>query len=356
MRTTPILLATLLLAAACQTDKAPVPAARTTASSTSIVATVPTIASGAAKPGPPKSAPWSADVEGRRFTLKKSRAKFNYRGDLSISLEAEHTTADGKTRTIDVGATLLPGPGGSFYAGRTIGVALGFSGEPKLKDSFSLRSGATRLSLQPFALKAGTRIRGTLEFDARSSRIQAGTTKYRYRAAGTFDIPLEGKIPSGGKYPSKLSNKWVQGTVAGKPFIGKSATALVFHGFGNDKEVKEITVWEEADVPCLSKKRRRGIEFDSRVSPGGLRANGDPHPVPYADVHHAEGKVQEVSLQLVNAWIEIDRVGARAGDRIVGRVYLKSRPFEDGKNDDVVEVSGRFDAKVCVVGNPGIRR
>jgi hypothetical protein len=200
-------------------------------------------------------APLSVELEGKKYEFKYGHAKPN-NDNIDVTLSTEKLPCD-KWKVSDDGFTLEfhigPGTDGKFFADQKVGTQLYWNSPTrKFKRSFAYGY-ETGLTLSPFKLESGEKVKGTLEFDASYNDFSDPTKKFAYKGAGKFEIDL---CSSNNDYktlkalPAAKSDD-VAGTWGTDKFQAKVAYAYVSKdAYSKEQYLREIYFFENDKVAC----------------------------------------------------------------------------------------------------------
>jgi hypothetical protein len=161
----------------------------------------------------------------------------------------------------------------------------------------------------------------------------------------------------GGEVPPEPPTRGpVRGTVAGRPFLARSALALVWHDTTSASDsIHTIEFYPEAGVTC-AKRKAESESIDVSAFGGGSSVAweiGITEPANLA--HDLRTLVGGRSVGFKSAdlgkhsWVTFDELGFKAGDVVSGSVVMLARLAEPPEKQ--VAVGGKFEATVCAMGS-----
>lgn len=301
-------------------------------------------------------------TEGETPVFKYGRAQLGW-GGLHVTLSTEKigcawTTPGDEAYQLDF--QLAPGPGGAYYAGHPIGVAVNWtSTRLKLKASHA-GPHQTKLVLDaPLVAKDGEHVKGTLalEQSAKVSRPDGTRVTYEYRARGAFDVVicpagyggLSGLDPLG----KVAATTPVTGTFASIAFTAKSSLAIVQKDWASGLPYLEsIELYETEDPSCADRWK---LSSTAHLTVRAIGGSGTIFPMLDQQPMEPTFTVPKVAGGLGypkwfgggqrRGWIKLDALDLTSGGKIVGELLAESSP--GSKADETGKMSGRFTAKVC---------
>jgi hypothetical protein len=316
-------------------------------------------AKGSAKAG----GPLTAKLEGEEVVFKYGRTSGF--GSLRVELSNEKLKCRGGTPSDDaytLSFELPSGPGGTFYAGYPIGVPVMYNHQRiKLKSSF-VRPQFVKLQLDPFKLKEGEHLKGSLSFDHKYVETKGDDKKdWKYSAAGDFDIEIcedrfndykKANVPLAADAPEGD----VGGTFAGEKFKAKTVLAIVMKDFSSKKYyVDAIEFYGVDGVDCQNhwtEGRKASYFYLTDIGGGSetTKFEGTKQPAqPWFAMPKGKGTAPTLkSFGYTGgrrAWVKLDNLDFEKGSKIKGTVFAESAP--DAKAEDKGTIGGSFEAKVC---------
>lgn len=262
---------------------------------------------------------------------------------------------------------LSAGPDGKFFAGYPVGVPISFNHQRiKLKSSY-VRPQFVNLKLDPFDLKEGEHIKGSLSFDHKWTETKGDDKKdWKYTADGKFDVEIcEDPFGSYKRVKVPLAADAPEGDVAGKfggePFKAKSALAIVLKDYSTKKEyVDAIEFYSVDDIDCANhwtEGRKAAYFYVSDIGGTGETTKFEGTKQPAQPWYAApKGKGTTPSLKSFGysggkrAWVKLDNIDYKKGATIKGSVFAESAPDPSAKPEDMGKIGGTFSAKVCNSG------
>ena len=309
-----------------------------------------------------------ANIEGRSLQLRYGKA-YATSDTLHVVLSTEKTSctfafAPGTEEAYRIRFELTPGPGGRFYAGTPIGVGLSFESRRSRLAITAADPYLATVIVEPFALRAGSHVRGRLEFDVKfvKRKVDRSRQTYQSKGAGFFDVEIcdDALVPPAIRgQPADAPESEVSGTFAGQQFTFKTAIANVWHDPDNSQDyIDSIVFFPVAGISCANQwEQRDKLNLFMVRSIGGAgsrqRFTGSPQPasasffIPKvgAGVNEAADAIYFFGGGAERAWVRFDKLDFRTGATLTGTVYADSR--EGSKIEEEGQIGGRFKAKVC---------
>ncbi|MBI2392564.1 MAG: hypothetical protein HYV09_23470 [Deltaproteobacteria bacterium] len=308
----------------------------------------------------------TGNFEGQEVQFKYGRTTGF--GSLRLELSNEKLPCKGGNPSDDaytLSFELSAGPNGKFFTGYPIGVPVTYNHQRiKLKSTF-VRPQFVNLEIDPFNLKEGEHIKGSLSFDHKWTEMKGDDKKdWKYTTDGKFDIeicddPFGGykrvKVPLAGEAP--------EGDVAGKfgsdTFKAKSALVIVLKDYSTKKEyIDAVEFYSADDVDCANhwtEGRKSAYFYLTDVGGAGETTKFEGTMQPAQPWFAApKGKGTTPSLKSFGysggrrAWIKLNKIDFKKGATINGEVFAESAP--DSKPEDSGKIGGHFSAKVCNSG------
>ena len=301
------------------------------------------------------------EYDGRAIELRRGIAMLAEDG-VSIALftgSFEMPGCEVLSDAADVGAMLtliLPeGPDAAFFTGQTTGTYGAWAPDPHDGSRVTQLGGwLLRLDIGPFSPKVGEKIHGTIRFDAkvRDEHQDAPAPPQRLVIAGEFEVVIchptafRDLLPG---LPSTSPSAPFSGTLAGRPFVGKSALAIVEPDPDNaTAAVDEILVFARPDATCMNDVAP-DVRLHTLGGAGGKEPLlGTPQPAS-ADLGLVGGG------SWTNAWARYRSLdlspGATVGLDAV--VAIAGPPVgATGMGAPATNLAGTIAAKVCVRAAP----
>ncbi len=308
------------------------------------------------------SGAFTAEIEGQEVVFKYGRVT-GY-GSFHVELSNEKLSCksfgppsdDAYTVSFDLPA----GPGGAFFAGQEIGTSVMVNHQRiKLKNGYILAP-FVKVSVEPFTLKEGENVTGTLDFDHVYVENKDGAKKdWKYKGSGKFEASICSSS-SFDKVKSGLSKEAPETDLAGKfgpdTFKPKGALAIVGKDYGSNKlYLDRLEFYETAGVDCTNhwSTGRKAAYFyltDIGGTGDGYTLPGTQQP---AKPWYAESKAKSPTATIKSfgyggghrAWVKFDKIDFTKNATLTGVVVAESAP--DAKPADTGKISGKFEAKVC---------
>ncbi len=298
-------------------------------------------------------------IEGEAPVFKYGRAQLGW-GGLHVTLSTEKTGCAYATpgdESYQIDFDLSPGPGGGYYAGHAIGLAVSWnSARLKLKQSHA-GPHQTKLLLDPFVAKDGEHVKGTLSVDqsTKVSRPDGTRVQYEYRARGAFDVvicPAFGGVTGLDPLAKTAGPGLVTGTFAGHAFTAMSALAFVQKDWSTGLHyLDSIELYPVAEPPCSDRYKLTASEHLTIRAIGGsgtlFALTGQQPMEPTFTIPKTAGGLgypKWFGGGQRRGWIQFDAFDLSA-TKLSGEMFAessaKSKPDETGK------LTGRFTAKVC---------
>jgi hypothetical protein len=244
----------------------------------------------------------------------------------------------------------LPVPLAPDLAGRSIGVPMvvgtGPAASPTWSHAFGVRD--ADVTLEPFTLEVGGRLRGRLRLDARG--FVDGEVR-RASLAGSFDaticsFPAEATAIA---QPSTTPTGPIAGTVAGEPFAVARAFAHVSASEIDERpHVERIDLVRSTDVTCEGTLDVAGLVRRGSVALGEMSGAG-PGPL------RLESRAPASAMFLGEGWSSIDgdgrawitwhAVSFTPGEHVRATVVVDGEAGNDVRGPTHLE--GQLDAVVC---------
>ena len=307
-----------------------------------------------------------ANIEGRPLQLRYGKA-YATSDTLHVVLSTEKTActfAPGTEEAYRIRFELTPGPGGRFYAGTPIGVGVSFESRRARLAITAADPYLATVIVEPFALRAGSHIRGRLEFDVKfvKRKVDRSRQSYQSKGAGFFDVEICDDalvLQALRGQPPDAPDSEVSGTFAGQRFAFKTAIANVWHDPDNSQDyIDSVVFFPLAGIGCANQwEQRDKLNLFVVRSIGGAgsrqRFIGSPQPasasffIPKlgAGVNEAADAIYFFGGGAERAWVRFDKLDFRTGATLNGTVYADSR--EGSKIEEEGRIGGRFKAKVC---------
>jgi hypothetical protein len=307
--------------------------------------------------GADTSAPLSIELEGKTYDFKFGHAKPD-NDNIDITLSTEKFPCD-KWKTGDDAFTIEfkigPGTDGKFFAGSKVGAQLYWNSETrKFKRNFAYAY-ETGLTISPFKLESGEKIKGTLDFNAPYNDFSDPTKKFNYKGAGKFEVEL---CSSDNDYKTlKALPAFKSDDVAGNwgtdKFESKVAYAYVSKdAYSKEAYVREIYFFENDKVACDEYIKSETLKNEKYLYISGIGGSGEKHK--WEGNQPAEGhfSIPVKGKDLGNSHylhdgrvvVKLDTISYKKGGKISGSLTAKTAT---GNYDGEGEFNGKFEAKVC---------
>ena len=308
-----------------------------------------------------------ANIEGRPLQFRYGKA-FATSDTLHIVLSTEKTActfAPGTEEAYRIRFELTPGPGGHFYAGTPIGVGVRFESRRTRLAITAADPYLATVTIEPFALKAGSHIRGRLEFDVKFAKrkVDRSRQSYQSKGAGFFEVEICEDAPvlqALRGQPADAPEGEVSGTFAGQRFAFKTAIANVWHDPDNGQEyIDSIVFFPVPGITCQNQwELREKLNLFVVRSIGGAGSHqrfigsAQPASASFFIPKLSGGGVNETADAIYffgggaeRAWVRFDKLDFKTGATLTGTVYADSR--EGSKIEEEGRIGGHFKAKVC---------
>ena len=207
--------------------------------------------------------------------------------------------------------TVPPGPAGRFYAGAPFGtkVSGGEVGGPG--DIFGYAPQAMRLTLEPFTLRAGETIRGTLAMSAGAGAFAAEVCPGDYSPLAAL--------------PADAPAAPVSGTVANQPFVAKRAVITVDKQSETYRQIGQLVLFATPAGSCETARDHvandRGAPAIAIMDIGGASSTvalvGSPQPAAFVVRPDTEDRGA--------AWVQLEELVLEPGRKLRGRLALANR-------------------------------
>jgi len=299
-------------------------------------------------------------VEGETPVFRYGRAQLGW-GGLHVTLSTEkigcsYATPGDESYQIDL--DLSPGPGGTYYAGHAIGVAVSWnSARLKLKQTHA-GPHQTKLLLDPFVAKDGEHLKGTLWVDqtTKVSRPDGTRVQYDYRARGSFDLvicPGYGAAVGLDPLAKTAGPGLVTGTFGGHAFTAKSALAFVQKDWSSGLHyLDSIELYAVEEPPCSDRYKLTATEHLTVRAIGGsgtlfpLTGQQPMEPaftVPKT-IPGGSGYPKWFGGGQRRGWVQFDAFDLSA-TKLSGDLFAESSP--GSKPEETGKLTGHFSAKIC---------
>jgi hypothetical protein len=282
---------------------------------------------------------------GAKATLRYGRATTSADG-LDIILTADPTSCGQPVNEGSTYARVLvgAGPGGNFFAGRAIGVEVTFAIADKKTSAAPFHS---TLTLEPFELQDGGKLKGTVAFEGRG--------KPRGYGHGGFEIEICKKtpLPDGAAQPASVSGP-VKGSYGDHAF--DSGTALIELSESNDGPpyLDSVYFFPEKGVTC-------GLRGDHLTNALRIHqfasAQGDvrwkqAQPASASFVFPEDGQPKDHAFggRFHPAWIQFDALEHKRGTTAKGSMHVDALVVP-GTETTPAKIEGTFEATVCPWAN-----
>lgn len=323
---------------------------------------------GAKKKKKSKGGALSANFEGQDIEFKYGRTTGF--GSLRIELSNEKLKCKGGNPSDDaytLSFELSAGPDGKFFTGYPIGVPITFNHQRiKLKSTY-VRPQFVNLKVDPFELKEGEKIKGSLSFEHKYIEMKGDDKKdWKYTADGDFELEVCDD-PFGGykRVKQPLAAEAPEGDVAGKfggeAFKAKTALVIVRKDSWLKKEyIDSIEFYSADDIDCKNqwsdghKSAYFYVTDIGGVGEGNIFKGTKQPAQPWYSA--PKGKGSTPSLKSFGysggrrAWVQLDNIDFKNGATIKGAVFAESAPDTSAKPEDMGKIGGTFTAKVCNSG------
>jgi hypothetical protein len=318
-------------------------------------------ASASSSGAPSKLGSFIADLDGRTFALGGIKI-VPYANYLHVILSSGPLDCDKTPRDEDVVVELdlAPGPGGKFFAGQKQGVPVRWS-SAKLPFKWAQATPyQTIATVEPFALAAGEKLKGTLEFSLSYTDPREDAGAHAYKASGGFEgvvcpdfngfKTLKGSPEDAGAAP-------FAGAFGSQKFAYKKALAIVFKDLQSREEYLEsIELYDDDNVTCANRyDKKNNARYVSVTSIGGAGAAHALGGTQAADAsfstpgHEKPGEKKGGGkwhfFARRRAWVRLDKYAFKGGEVLTGSVFAETTP--DTKADEAGLMQGKFEAKIC---------
>ncbi len=307
-----------------------------------------------------------ANIEGRPLQFRHGKA-YATSDTLHVVLSTEKTAcsfAPGTEEAYRIRFELKPGPAGRFFTGTPTGVGANFESRRTRLAITAADPYLVTATIDPFVLKAGSHVRGRLEFDVKFVKTKVDRSKqaYQSKGAGYFDVEIcdDGrafKVLKG--QPLEVPDGDVTGTFANQKFVFKSSIANVWHDPDNAQDyIDSIVFFPISGITCANQwDQRDKVNLLVIRSIGGAgsrqRFINSPQPASVsfflpkldADGNDTTDSIYFLGGGAERAWVRFDKLDFKAGANVTGSVYADSR--EGSKIEEEGRIAGRFRAKVC---------
>lgn len=264
---------------------------------------------------------------GNRHELRHGKARFEER-QLIIRLTDQPGPCGatlGAPWTAALSLEIPPGPGGRFFAGSPTGVrAFGVADDARIE----IAPSDAIVTLEPFELTKGARVRGQLELPA---------------GGGGFEAEVCAVESTVGALPTEAPNEPVAGILDGRPFRAKKA--LVYLAKDEPARLEHLRLSQDEQATCTdfrSSTQSPSLYF-TQIGGSGARHPllHTPQPAWVAAVHLPIERSYQVGR--MPAWIRFDDLAFAPGARVTGVLVIE----QVVEKEPPTRIAGRFEAEVC---------